>query len=68
MFVLGLMLIEEFSLKGNNIFILFPYRRINENYENNYYIAFGQKSEQFVKKVEEWFDAQVMTNSIFFFA
>lgn len=32
--------------------------RINENYENNYYIAFGQKSEQFVKKVEEWFDAQ----------
>ena len=24
------------------------------------------KNQQFVKKVEGWFDAQVMTNSIFF--
>lgn len=33
-------------------------RRINENYENNYDIAFRGKPEQFVKKIGEWFDAQ----------
>lgn len=32
--------------------------RINENYENNYDIAFRGKPEQLVKKIGEWFDAQ----------